>query len=136
VGYPLTGSADRPQGMYVVQTLHLLYPHEATCILDVGGATDFGKTTITRRILDSVLYDLGKLAVQKFPMLGHANSDRYFKTYLGAVFSEWCMQFRHMSELENVKVDYSGERQFPFKVYLRAKISMGFSHAMKKYRKS
>ena len=101
---------------------------KARVILSDDGIS--GWNEVSRKILDSLLYDLGKAAVMRCPPRLHVDTP-FAKTetrhYVDSLFNEWCSHFTHMSTLEKLELNYTPEKKMLFKVYMRARLSNSFS---------
>jgi len=104
---------------------------KASVIVDLDAETaDFSENSVTKKILDSVLYDVGKAALAKCPFADAKDSPllkTHYRTYVDAVFAEWCRHIKHLDALEKFEINYTPERKMAFKVFMRAKISTAIS---------
>ena len=102
---------------------------KAHVILNAERGEDFDE--VTKKILDSLLYDLGKAAAVKY--LPEANPDDKFtsklhtRRFIDCLFEVWCANFQHMANLETMELNFTPEKKMSFKIYMRARISNAFS---------
>jgi len=113
---------------------------KASVIVDLDAETaDFSENSLTKKILDSVLYDVGKAALAKCPFADAKDSPllkTQYRTYVDAVFSEWCRHIKHLDVLEKFEINYTPERKMNFKVYMRGKMSQSISWWKRRFKKT
>lgn len=101
---------------------------KAHVIVNAEGAEAF--TDVTKKILDSLLYDLGKAAAVKYLPESGSNTPvtkLQTKRYIDSLFDVWCANFAHMPSLEKLELNFTSEKKMSFKIYMRARISNAFS---------
>ena len=123
--------SDSPFDFSWVANEFISSSRKAHVILSSQTSEDFNND-VTKKILDSLLYDLGKAAAIRCTPLNGSNSNAPLskvqtRQYVDSLFNEWCANFAHMNALEKLELNYTPEKKMSFKVYMRARLSNAFS---------